>query len=78
MYGSSMTVMDRNIGDLFMYLQSKSVWDADRARRLFDSGCPKLRVKELCLIEKEEDRDAAILEEEKKFFLEPLVNHGFY
>jgi len=70
--------MNRNIGDLFMYLQAKSVWHADRARRLFDSGCPKLRVKELCLIEKEEDRETLITEEEKKLFLEPLATHGFY
>jgi hypothetical protein len=72
-----MTVMNRNFIDLIIDLQAKSVWHANRARRLFDCGCPKLRVKELCLIEKEEERDAAMTEEEKKLYLLPLVSHSF-
>ena len=37
----------QNIGHMFSFLAKKSSWQADRARRIFDNGCPKERVKQI-------------------------------
>jgi hypothetical protein len=62
----------KNLGHLLMDLEAMSVHDANRARRLLDSGCNKAAVTNHCQITDPVARDDLIKNEEAKLFLEPL------
>ena len=60
-------------------LEAISVHDANRLRRLFDSGCPKAIVCWLAGFHNgHSDRNQFITEEEAKLYLEPLAEPVFY
>uniref|UniRef100_A0A6C0ANT4 Uncharacterized protein n=1 Tax=viral metagenome TaxID=1070528 RepID=A0A6C0ANT4_9ZZZZ len=66
--------LSKNIGDLLMGLEAISVHDTNRARRLFDSGCPKAIVMHICqLLTNASLRNLLLTEEEAKLYLEPLA-----
>jgi len=64
----------KNFGSLLMDLQAVSEHDANRVRRLFDSGCPKAIIIHLCqILVSAPLRNQFITEEEAKLYLEPLA-----
>ena len=67
----------KNIGQRFSDLAKISTWHADRARRIFDSGCPKERVRQICEEENYFMREQILDEEEKKLFL-PSMKQSIY
>ena len=63
----------QNIGQMFSFLAKKSSWQADRARRIFDNGCPKERVRQICGEPNYFVREQSLDEEEGKLFLLPMA-----
>lgn len=63
----------QNIGQMFSSLAKKSSWQADRARRIFDNGCPKERVRQICGEPNYFVREQSLDEEEGKLFLLPMA-----
>jgi hypothetical protein len=63
----------QNIGHMFSFLAKKSSWQADRARRIFDNGCPKERVKQICAEPNYFVREQSLDEEERKLLLLPMA-----
>ena len=63
-----------NIDQLLSALGTVSTWQADRIRRLIDSGCPKEKVREICQEPAYFMREESIDTEEKKLYLIPMDN----
>lgn len=74
----SLSSVYQNIGQAFTELARTSTWHADRARRIFDSGCPKDRVREICAELSYFTRDQLIEIEERKLMLMPMAMSGSF
>lgn len=68
----------QNICQAFSQLARTSTWHADRARRIFDSGCPKDRVREICAELSYFTRDHLLEIEERKLMLMPMAMSGSF
>jgi len=64
--------------DHIMSLQKINVWHADRVRRLFDCGLPKLKIAEICEMADDDAREKRLDEEEYVRYLEPLAKPVSY
>jgi len=62
---------------MFSSLAKDSTWHADRARRIFDCGCPKEKVRQICQEQGYFVREQSLDEEEKKLSLFPMA-HSMY
>ena len=74
----SLSSVYQNIGQVFTELARTSTWHADRARRIFDNGCPKERIAEICAEPTYFMRDQLLEIEEKKYMLMPMVMSGSF
>ena len=66
------------IGENFMALEKWSIHDANRARRLFDNGCPKAEVIYMCQIFNPDMRNSLLNDQEEKYMLEKLAKPAYY